>query len=157
MSSEFKTLFIILPTKSMFGDEISIAGQPHVGIAYLAAMVRGNNIGYKIVDMCLGYTYAEVLEVIRQYKPNLICITCFSCGYDRAYALIETIKSNFDQPIVIGGPHASAIRDRVLKETKADFAVIGEGEHTLVELINVITVLFDFLWEIGLELEVLKM
>jgi len=53
--------------------------------------------------------------------------------------LIEKIKnSRFSSnlPIVIGGPHSSAIRSRILEETKADFAGVGEGEHTIIELIK---------------------
>jgi len=113
MNDEFKTLFIIPPLKTLFGEEVAgVGGHPHVGIAYLAAMLRQNSLCYEIIDMCLGYTYFQVLEFIKQYKPNLICITCFSYGYDKAYTLIEKIKNahfSSNLPIVIGGPHTSAI------------------------------------------------
>jgi radical SAM superfamily enzyme YgiQ (UPF0313 family) len=127
----------------VFGEEgTGVAEHPHVGVAYLVAMLRQNNIRCKIIDMCLGYTYLQVLEFIEQYKPNLICITCFSYGHDKANTLIEKIKNTHfssNLPIVIGGPHSSAIRSRILKETRADFAVVGEGEHAIIELIKEFT------------------
>lgn len=140
MNDEFKVLFIIPPLKTVFGEEDTGAPEnPHVGVAYLVAMLRQNNIRFKIIDMCLGYTYLQVLNVIEQHRPNLICITCFSYAHDIAYKLIEEIRNarfSFNLPIVIGGPHSSAIRSKILEETRADFAVVGEGEHAIIELIN---------------------
>lgn len=142
MSDEFRTLFIMPRLKTLFGEEgLGVPEHPHVGIAYLVAMLKQHNIRCEIIDMCLGYTYLQVLEFIEQYKPNLICITCFSYGHDKAYALIEKIRnkrfsSSTRAPIIIGGPHSSAIRSKILEETKADFAVVGEGEQTIIELIN---------------------
>jgi len=140
MSDEFRTLFIIPPLRTVFGEEgAGVPNHPHVGVAYLVAMLRQNNIRCKIIDMCLGYTYLQVLEFIKQYKPNLICNTCFSCGHDKAYTLTEKIRNarfSSNLSIVIGGPHSSAIRSRILEETRADFAVVGEGEHAIIELIK---------------------
>jgi len=140
MSDEFKTLFIIPPLRTVFGEEgAGVPEHPHVGVAYLVAMSKQNNIRCKIIDMCLGYTYLQVLEFIKQYKPNLICITCFSSGHDKVYTLIEKIRNarfSSNLPIVMGGPHSSAIRSKILEETRADFAVVGEGEHAIIELIK---------------------
>ena len=92
----------------MFGEEVTgVAGHPHVGIAYLVGMLKQNSLCYEIIDMRLGYTYLQVLEFIKQYKPNLICITCLRYGYNKAYTLIEKTKNtrfSSNLPIVIGSP-----------------------------------------------------
>lgn len=46
------------------------------------------------------------------------------------------LKGKLDEvPVIIGGPHVSALPGRSLLESNADFAVIGEGELTFAELI----------------------
>ena len=44
-------------------------------------------------------------------------------------------RKNYDGPVIIGGPAASE-PERVLRRTGGDIAVTGEGEYTLVELLD---------------------
>lgn len=120
--------------KTLLGDETNIVGDPHLGIGYLSTMLRKHNIETSVVDMRLGFGINYLLEQIERYNPNLIGITSYSLGYKSTYEIIGAVKSKGDWPIVIGGPHVSVARDEVLKETDVDFAVLREGEYTLLEL-----------------------
>lgn len=102
----------------------------------MAAMLKQNKIDYHILDMNLGYSSEQILEFVEGHRPHLICITVFSAGYKKVYSLIEFIRSYHQGLIVIGGPHISITTEQSLKATPADFAVVGEGEHTLSELID---------------------
>ena len=107
---------------------------PHPGIAYLAAMLKENNIEAKIVDMRLGYSCNDLLRFVDQFNPSLVGVTSYSYGYKHNYEVVDAIKSQGGPLTVLGGPHVSAIQGKVLSETKADFAIKGEGEYSLLEL-----------------------
>lgn len=136
-SMNCKVLFLIPPfehTDKVYG-KINIK-YPHVGIAYLASMLKQNKISFKILDMNLGYSDSHALEYAKTYKPDMICTTAYSYGYKRVYDLIDLIKPHYNGKIVIGGPHVSMTEKEALEKSYADFAVMGEGEYTLLELIQ---------------------
>ncbi|MBA7655408.1 tRNA-2-methylthio-N(6)-dimethylallyladenosine synthase [subsurface metagenome] len=107
---------------------------PHLGVAYLAAMLKKSNAAVKIVDMRLGYAYKDLLRFLDQFNPSLVGVTSYSYAYKRSYEVVDAIKSQGNCPVVLGGPHVSAIRSKALSETRADFAIKGEGEYSLLEL-----------------------
>jgi len=113
-------------------------GYPHTGIAYLAAVLKQRGMKIKILDMRLGYTFANLFKVLDEFNPDVVGLTCYSYFFKNTYELVSKIKSQGDYIVVIGGPHVSAIRGKVLAETKADFAVKGEGEYTFPELCKAI-------------------
>lgn len=123
-----KVLFVI--PKTSFGTTY----QPHTGIAYLTAMLKKHGISVKIIDMGLGYSSNELFKILDGFDPDLVGVRCYSHRYKKAYEIIDTLKSFRNHTVVIGGPHVSVIRAKVLDETKADFAIKGEGEYALVEL-----------------------
>lgn len=70
------------------------------------------------------------------FSPDLIGITANTCVFDSVIKLIEILKSKLpDVPIIIGGPHPSAMPERSLQETKTDFVAIGEGELAFEEMV----------------------
>lgn len=135
-----KILFVIPKTKTMFGDDSGkkdLPGYPHVGIAFLVAFLKKNSPSteIKIYDEQVESSQ-ELIKTIKNFKPDLIGITCFTYNYRYFYDLISKIKKETRTLLVLGGPHVSTLRSEVLKKTKADLAVKGEGEITLRELIN---------------------
>lgn len=107
---------------------------PHLGVAYLTASLQKQGIPVKIVDMRLHYSLDDLSTFINEFDPTIIGVTSFSFGYSRAYEIIDHCKSvHSNKIVVIGGPHVSAVGERVLKDSKADFAIEGEAEVTFVE------------------------
>lgn len=111
-------------------------GQPHVGVAYLAgALSQQKDFAVEVFDMRLGIRSAELFRKITQYSPKLIGITLTTLGYKKSYLLISEIKKQFPAiPVIIGGPHVTISPETIIKEAKADLAVIGEGEEAIVEV-----------------------
>jgi len=109
--------------------------RPPVGIGYLAEALKSNNINYAVIDRELGYTYEDITRKINEFKPDLVGVSMVTLGYLTTYELIDQIKSDFGVDIIIGGPHVSAFEEKILEECKSiDYASLGEGENTLVEL-----------------------
>ena len=138
-----KILFIVPRSKTMFGEdtgEKSEVAYPHVGISYLVAYLKLHLPVVKISIFDEGLDgdkdNKNLKNIIAVYRPDIIGITTFSYNYKYFYTLIKNIKKFTKIPIILGGPHVSAMRKKVLEETKADYAVKGEGEITLVEFLK---------------------
>ena len=135
-----KILFVIPRSKTMFGEtseKKGISGHPHVGIASLIAFLRKNSpkTEIKVFDEQMD-DFLQLKTLIKSFKPDLIGITCFSYNYQYFYDLILKIKKITKALIVLGGPHVSALKKEVLKETRADLAIKSEGELSLLELLK---------------------
>lgn len=132
-----KVLFVIPKNKFAFFGYRGISPVfPHLGIAYLIAMLEKAGLEVRLFDDGSGKTHEDLLTLINEFKPDLIGITIFTLSRPFAYELISLIKEKFEIPVVVGGAHVSTIKSKVLEETKADFAIKFEGEYSLLELIN---------------------
>jgi len=111
-------------------------GQPHLGVAYLASVLLKNGYGVEVVDMRVDRNKTQLYNKITDFKPDYVGVTSLSNQYRIAYELIDGIKEKFDVPVVFGGYHVSVIHEKVLQDTRADYAIFGEGEYTLLDLVN---------------------
>lgn len=133
-----KVLFIIPEIKSMFGTEKGVPIHPHVGIAYLVSVLKANNHQYRIIDCGIEDNWPDKLKnEIKNFSPDIIGVTGFSYAYKYLYQTIKKIKSTTKIPIILGGPHVSATKNNILKETKVDFAMYGESETSIIDFLEV--------------------
>lgn len=114
----------------MFGSETSPATFPHLGIAYLTAVLKQYHLRVKIYDDSLPSPPLDFQ--IKTFRPHLIGVTGYSYSSHYLYEIIQKIKKTTTIPIIIGGPHVSAIKGDILKQTTADFAMYGEAETSLI-------------------------
>lgn len=117
-----------------------IAGFP-LGLGYLASYLREKSDSYdlKILDGSKNiYTIEQIYDLIRDYDPDYVGITVYTATSKVAIAIAKMIKEKFDNKIVIaGGPHASDDYENLLtKYPYFDFVVIGEGEITMLKLLQ---------------------
>ncbi len=110
-----------------------------LNLCYLAAYSREKHpeIEFKILDAEIsGLSHEDTVEEISAFNPGLIGITANTCVFDSVIAVIKLLKTCLPEvPIVIGGPHPSALPENSLRDSKADFAVVGEGEMIVEEII----------------------
>jgi len=110
---------------------------PNMGILYIFGYLRA-----KIGDLELYYIKGDLgldgyLRRLEEIKPSIYGISFASWVSDIAYKTINAVRSAFpDIPIVCGGTHPTALPEEVLTRSKADICVIGEGEQTVLELIE---------------------
>ncbi|MFH1511068.1 MAG: radical SAM protein [Candidatus Woesearchaeota archaeon] len=124
-------VFFVVPESK--GDVLVRPSSPHNGTAYLSAVLREHKHAVTVLDMRLGYSYDDLLERLQKFRPNLVAVTMTSRDFLKTYNLVDRLK-NDSFKVVLGGPHPSTIGKQVLKDTKADYAVMGEGEMTLLDL-----------------------
>lgn len=120
------------------GSKTSASIIPPLGIAYIAAYLCKYGHECRILDgVAEPFPFQKICELVRGY--DVIGITVVSTYAVRAVELIQALKRyGISQPLVVGGPHVTAMPESLL-ERGADFAVIGEGEITMRELIECLT------------------
>ncbi|MCX6792360.1 MAG: radical SAM protein [Candidatus Gottesmanbacteria bacterium] len=107
---------------------------PHVGLGYLSETLLTNRHQVEIADMRLGMRLGELVANIKKFRPDYIGITAASLEYQKVYNDIANLKNIFTIPVVMGGPHASVVKEQVLQYSKTDLVVVGEGERTILEI-----------------------
>ena len=113
-----------------------MTAHPHIGIAYLSAFLKQNNIETAVFDEGISNNPEELHKLIVDFKPSLIGVTIFSYCYGFAYNLIKKLKEMTDIPLVVGGAHVCAVGKDMFNSTGIDFTVKQEGEFTLLELLK---------------------
>lgn len=122
----------------MFGENSDVVGHPHVGIASLATFLQKKGFQVAAYDDGITQNKQDLPKIIRNFSPDIIGITSFSYCHQNTLNLLNRIyQYRNNTPIVIGGPHVSAIKSQILIENpKINFAIKSEGEHALLELIE---------------------
>lgn len=131
-----KVLFAIPKIKSMFGDVKSLPPHPHVGIAYLASVLKKNKIAVAVYDEGIEEKREVLFRMIDQFQPQVIGVTGFSYAYGFLEELIRAIKKHTSLPLIAGGPHVSATGKEIVQSTPVDFAFAGEGEEGFLEFLK---------------------
>ncbi len=124
----------------MYG-ELSRAGasEPSLGLCYLAAVCRKNGYQTEIVDaIALNLRNRELAEKIAAKSPSLVGISAVTISAYNAGDLAKKIKKLNPNIIVItGGVHITAVPEETMEKFPYfDIGVIGEGEETIVELLD---------------------
>ena len=117
---------------------------PPLGLAYIASYLEKH--GYR-VDIFDGMVETASPEEIarRSLNYDLVGITSITFQVLLAYRVLKEVRRNNPQiPIVIGGPHVSALPLEPLNRGLADFSVIGEGEETMFKIIQTLEEDGDF-------------
>jgi radical SAM superfamily enzyme YgiQ (UPF0313 family) len=81
--------------------------------------------------------WQEIFSNIEEENPDVIGISVKSQNLASSLIIAKLIK-NYDAniKIIFGGPHPSMVGKELLLHKEIDFVVIGEGEITIVELLN---------------------
>lgn len=106
-------------------------------VSYLASTGFDNYLN-NLKDLS-GQIWREVKSTISEYKPDVVGISAKSQNFSSACIVAKLVKEVTEQTIVIvGGPHPSMVGSDVLNCPDIDVGVRGEGENTIVELLNAI-------------------
>lgn len=119
-------------------DDISqLLTQIPLGPAYLAAVMEKKGWEVKVIMPKTEYrtlSLKELIHEIESFSPEFIGFTLYTENILSMYHYIAELKS-LHIPIVAGGHHPSICTYEVLKNG-VDIAVRGEGEDTLVDLME---------------------
>ena len=112
----------------------------NVAFVYLAGSLRQAGHQPVIYDaMSAWHTYDDIRKRIEAEKPDVVATTAFTAGIVDALKVLKLAKE-IDPRIttIIGNVHPTYCYDEILTApgNPVDYIVMGEGEHTLVELMD---------------------
>jgi radical SAM superfamily enzyme YgiQ (UPF0313 family) len=114
---------------------------PHLGLLSLGAVLREKGHRIRIVDASAqGLGYGQVIEETNKFSPDIIALTAVTPSIIKTVKMASMMKGIYpDIPIVIGGPHFTAVPEQTLTDFPVfDYGVVGEGEKTFTELVDVL-------------------
>ena len=124
-----KVLFII---PNLVGDKGKPTAPPP-GVAYLAAMLMKHNHEVIAIDMRVHTNFSNLFDKIEKFNPDFIGLSFMTKEYLKSYNIVKQIKEKFpDKILILGGSHPSTVEEKVLEETSADLAAMGEAEYTFL-------------------------
>ena len=118
-----------------------------IALDYIGASAGKAGIDVEIVDLCLADEPLKILqEHFAAHSPELVGISfrntddCFWPGAQwfvpGLSETIQRIRNMTDAPVVIGGVGFSIFAKRIVEYTGADFGIRGDGEQSIVSLVN---------------------
>jgi radical SAM superfamily enzyme YgiQ (UPF0313 family) len=112
---------------------------PPLGLGYLASVARreGHEVRVLSLTNSPSPTLTQIRELAREYKPDLVGHTVLSPSFNASVKVCRAVKDGAPEAkIVLGGPHPTALPAHSLRQTVADYAIMGEGEITFAELLR---------------------
>jgi anaerobic magnesium-protoporphyrin IX monomethyl ester cyclase len=111
---------------------------PPLGLASIASYLEQRGTGADIIDC---YARPDSDRAIRDYllaeRPAFIGLSCTTSSFLDGIRIARLAREAVPGiKTVFGGPHVSSLKERLFPDFPAmDFAVIGEGEETMAELV----------------------
>jgi radical SAM superfamily enzyme YgiQ (UPF0313 family) len=118
---------------------VSETPSPPLGLAFLGAALEAAGIEVQVLDcVVLPYSRSLLEDTLNSFVPDVVGVTAVTMNVHEALKVLNDVKALDPKVItVMGGPHVSFCAERTLKEyPELDLVVVGEGEATLVELVQ---------------------
>ncbi|MBN2622979.1 MAG: B12-binding domain-containing radical SAM protein [Acidimicrobiales bacterium] len=132
----------------------SLSITPPLGLAYIAGAVEAAGHTVEIVDAVtaaptkhtryfrgylVGSSFDEIADRVPADAKAVGITVVFTHEWPAIVRLVEAIKARYpDVPVILGGEHVSSMPEFCLLTSQADALVMGEGEETVIELLDAI-------------------
>ncbi|MGE5197224.1 MAG: B12-binding domain-containing radical SAM protein [Deltaproteobacteria bacterium] len=115
---------------------------PPLGVLYIASIIRNKHQEYniKIIDYMHEVSdFRGFIKSVSDFSPDVIGFSSLTCEFKLFKELTSLArKAAPKSTLIAGGPLASSYCNMAVKDRLVDFAVIGEGELTISELLDTI-------------------
>ncbi|MFQ5786620.1 MAG: B12-binding domain-containing radical SAM protein [Thermodesulfobacteriota bacterium] len=155
MFRKIKKVLLFVPPAYTLKEGIDINPLPPMGLGYLGSVLENNDIEVRIVDCLLegwynrdeisssiiriGMPFEQIEDIIKSYGPDIVGVNnLFTKQRENAHKIYSIVKKVDKNIITIaGGAHPTAMPEAVMSDGNLDYAVLGEGEQALIDLISV--------------------
>lgn len=115
------------------------ASMPPQGLGFLASYLKMHGHEVQVMDMLVQpYGPQDLGRRLREFQPDVVGLTAFTPTVDTCRAICRFVKRHHRGiRTVLGGPHVTFLpRETLESEAAVDFVVMGEGESTMIELLE---------------------
>lgn len=112
---------------------------PPLGICYLGTFLKAAGFTVRIIDCPSNQvTLSDLTKLIQSVEFPIVGVSSTTVSFKSAVEVFTMLKVTAPKTLtILGGAHLNATRTGALKECNAiDIGVLGEGEHTLLEICN---------------------
>jgi anaerobic magnesium-protoporphyrin IX monomethyl ester cyclase len=112
---------------------------PPLGLCYLGAVLLRKGHEVKVMDCAAENTgVGELIKEFESFAPSIVGVTSTTVSYVAAKTVLDAVKrARPDIKTILGGAHISAVPVDTMKDCSAvDLGVLGEGEETLLEIVE---------------------
>jgi len=119
-----------------FAEDVGGAWHP-LGILSIAGMLEREGHRVMVLDGAF-ISFEDMVRMIYNYRPHLLGVYSNAFSLPRVSALAKAVKEVLPEvKVVVGGPITVGFNEMVLKQSECiDVVVVGEGEETIVELVE---------------------
>jgi anaerobic magnesium-protoporphyrin IX monomethyl ester cyclase len=128
---KMKTVALVYPYFHPRADT-SIFRFPPLGLGYIASYLKQNDVSVEIID-CTFLNQKQALKKIIDSKPKIIGIQSMYSMRNKSFELAHILRDHCEL-LVAGGALPTTQPEAFLRDF--DVVVIGEGEQTMLELVN---------------------
>jgi len=112
---------------------------PPLGLAYIATAIHNSGFDLEILDIDAHRYSDEVLETqLKEKSYDIVALGCIVTAYKYVKRIARIVKKYKNAIVIAGNSVASSISETLLTKTDVDIAVMGEGDITIVQLLNAI-------------------
>ncbi len=128
-------VLLINPSQRQVYGKIGAPDYPPLGLGYIASILENKGHKVKIIDIDADVISLKVfLAIAKRY--DIVGLTSTSPTFNQAENLCKLVKENTKAITILGGIHATIVPSECLKNDFIDFIVRGEGEKTIVDLLD---------------------
>ena len=109
-----------------------------LGILYIAAVLEQAGHTVSVIDAA-----AELLNVekttarVQEFQPDVIGLGSFTVTFETTRKLAQSLKNILPEiPIILGSYHVTLVPHEAMADDFFDVGVLGEGEYTMLELVE---------------------
>lgn len=108
---------------------------PPLELLTVGTVLYENGYDVEIINAAAQKNYKELL--LEKCKDAFIVgITSYTSEIKNAIEIIDTIKKNFNVPIVWGGWHATLFSAQTCSDKSVDFVIMNEGDYSMLKLVR---------------------
>jgi radical SAM superfamily enzyme YgiQ (UPF0313 family) len=134
-----KKLLLVYPNQRWYKDDPNTVWNlnPYT-LCLLGAMVK-DEVRVKIIDaQFYNMSPAEFTAQVKDYNPDFVGISILASEYSEILGITAAAVKQMNPSVVIiaGGVHVTMEYQRVMEDPNIDYAVRGEGEYVLRDLLR---------------------
>jgi anaerobic magnesium-protoporphyrin IX monomethyl ester cyclase len=127
--------------KYLNGQIESRSSWPPLGVLYIGTIIKEGGYEVSVLDAAAkGWPIDKILEWVKNESPDVIGLSALTPSFVQAMEIARRSKELLpDVKIIVGGYHVTFAPAKTLNEFPfIDVIVRGEGEETILEILNVL-------------------